>query len=163
MLIFLMFFEDLPGSLGDSGGNARKFCYLNAIAPIRRPRLNGSEENDPVLRLLHCDMVILDAGQEIRKFCDLVVMGRKDSLCMKMRLDIFDDCPGQRQAVKRRRSTADLIQNDQALRRGGIQYDRGLRHLNHESGSAPREIIRGADARENSVNDGKPHQLRWNE
>src|SRR5437773_10016984 len=98
MLIFLMFFEDLPGSLGDSGGNARKSGYLNAIAPIRRPRLNGAEENDPVLRLLHCDMVILDAGQEICKSCALVVMCRKDSLCMRMRLDIFHDCRRQRQA-----------------------------------------------------------------
>src|SRR2546426_11830189 len=114
MLIFLMFFEDLPSSLSDSGRNAGKFRYFNAIAAVRRPRFNGPEENDPVLRLLDGDMVVLDAGEQICKFCNFVIMRREDGLCMNLRLNVFDYCPGQGQAVKRRRPTADLIQNDEA-------------------------------------------------
>ena len=86
-------------------------------------------------------------------------MRRKDRFRAQMRLNVFDDRPRQGEAIKRRGSTPDLIQDDQALGRSRIQDDCCLRHFHHESRAAPREIIRGADACEDSIDDRKPHQL----
>src|ERR1051325_8320196 len=102
-------------------------------------------------------MEILNAGHEIRKFRQLVVMRRKYCLCMKMQLYVLNHRPCQRQTVKGGGSTANFIENDQALRGSRIQDDCCLRHLHHEGRPAPSEIVRSANPGENSVEDGKTH------
>src|SRR6266566_3763148 len=102
-------------------------------------------------------MEILNAGHEIRKFGQLMVMRRKYRLCMKMQLNVLNHRPCQRQPVKGGCSTANFIENDEAFGGSRIQDDCCLRHLNHEGRPAPSQIVRSANPGENSVEDGKTH------
>ena len=68
MFVFLMFFEDFPGLLRHSSGNSGKFRHVNAVAAVGGSWCDGSQKDNPVLRLLHRDVVVLDAGQQVRKF-----------------------------------------------------------------------------------------------
>ena len=68
-------------------------------------------------------------------------------------MDVLDHGPGEREAVISGGPAADFVQHDQAARRGGVQDHRGLGHLHHERGTAAREIIRRADAREHAIDD----------
>src|SRR5689334_4872178 len=102
-------------------------------------------------------MEILNAGHEIRKFRQLVVMRRKYRLCMKMQLYVLNHRPCQRQPVKGGGSAADFVENDEAFGGSRIQDDCGLRHLNHEGRPASGEIVRGANSGKNSVEDRKAH------
>ena len=59
--------------------------------------------------------------------------------------------PGQAQAVEGARAAANFIQDNQAARGGVVQDVRRLAHLHHEGGLPARQIVAGADARENAV------------
>ena len=60
-------------------------------------------------------------------------------------------------------AAADFIEHDQAARRGGVQNDGGLGHLHHERGTAAREIVGRADAREDAIDDGQHGRVGGNE
>ena len=85
----------------------------------------------------------------------LVVVGRKQGLCAGKApgREIFDHRPGNRKSVKGRSAAADFIENNQASLRRIAENVGDLRHLHHEGRLPGREVIRGADARENAVGD----------
>ena len=59
--------------------------------------------------------------------------------------------PRQAQAVERAGAAADFIQDDRLRARGVVQDIGGLAHLDHERGLAARQIVAGADAGEDAV------------
>ena len=61
--------------------------------------------------------------------------------------------PRQAQAVERRRAAADLVEDDEAAGRRRVQNRRGLLHLDHERRLAARDVVGGADAREDAIDD----------
>src|SRR5207302_5367342 len=63
----------------------------------------------------------------------------------------FDDAPREAEAVEGARAAADLVEDDEAARRGVVQYVRRLAHLDHEGGLAARQVVARADAREDAV------------
>ena len=70
-----------------------------------------------------------------------------------LRVDVLDHGPGQGQAVVGRRAAADLVEDDEAARRGGVEDHGGLGHLHHEGGAAARQVVGGADAGEDAIDD----------
>ena len=70
---------------------------------------------------------------------------------------MLGDRPRDAQAVEGRRAAADLVEHDQAARRGGVQDVRRLLHLDHERRLAARDVVGRADAREDAIDE---RQLR---
>ena len=108
-------------------------------------------------------MIIPHAGKQAAELGELVVVRREKGLGARPRLQLFHDGPGKSQPVKSRRPAADLVEQDQAARRAGVEDGGGLGHFDHERGAAARQIIGGADAREDAVKDAKFGPLGGNE
>ena len=68
---------------------------------------------------------------------------------------MLDDGPGDGEAVEGCRAAADFVEQDQARRRGVIQDGGDFAHFDEKCRAAAREIVGGADAREDAVGDGK--------
>ena len=81
------------------------------------------------------DLIVLRAGQSLGEFRQFMIMRRKQSFRGVLRriVEIFCDCPGDRQSVKRRRAASDLIEQHQRTRRSVVQDRRRLGHFHHES------------------------------
>ena len=78
-------------------------------------------------------------------------------------MQIFDRSPRNRQPVVGRSAAANFIQQDQRPRRRRVQDRRRLRHLDHESRAAARQIVARADAGEHAVDHAQPRRARRNE
>ena len=68
-------------------------------------------------------------------------------------VEVLDERPRDREAVEGGRAAAHLVQDDQAPRRRAAQDRRRLEHLHHERRLPAGEVIGGADAREDAVED----------
>src|SRR6266571_3128250 len=68
---------------------------------------------------------------------------------------MLDDGPGDGKAVERGRAAADFVEKDQARGSGVIEDGRDFAHLDEKRGAPTREIVAGADAREDAVGDGQ--------
>ncbi len=66
---------------------------------------------------------------------------------------VFGDGLGDGHAVEGARATADLVEHDQAPRRGRTQDGRRFDHLDHEGAAAGGYVVVGADAREDAIDD----------
>ena len=78
-------------------------------------------------------------------------------------VQIFGYRPGDRQPVKRRCAAADLIQQDQASRRGIVKNRRGLGHFDHKCRASRGKIVRRPDTRPYTVQYRKPGGSRGHE
>ena len=99
------------------------------------------------------------AVELLRQLRQLVIVRSKQSLRARSLVDVLDHRPRQRQPIVRRGAAADLVQHDEAARRRRIENHGRFRHLHHESGAAARQVIRGADAREDAVDDRQAGRL----
>ena len=91
-----------------------------------------------------------------RELGELEVVRGKQREGLRLVVQISRDAAGQRQAVKGRCAAADLVHQHQRVRRGGVQYLRGLGHLQHEGGLRVGHVIGGTDARVNGVDRPEP-------
>ena len=133
---------------GRKPGQAR---HLDAVAFVGAAFLDAPQEDDFVGRFLHRDVDVFHAGQQVGQLGELVIMGGEERARAGVRLQVLDHGPGDGEAVEGGRAAADFVEQDQASRRGQIQ-DRGdLAHLHQECGAAARQIVGGADAREDAV------------
>ena len=69
----------------------------------------------------------------------------------KLLRDVAGAGEGERQAIVGARAAADLVHQHEAPVGRRVQDHRRLRHFDHESGAAARQVVRGADSRENPV------------
>src|SRR5262249_61897186 len=103
--------------------NDSLLANLNTLARGRSPRLPRPEEPNPVLGFFHCDMTVLDPGQQICQFREFVIMRCKNCLATDPGLNVLDNGPRDRQPVECGGAAADLIENDQASGCCRIQND----------------------------------------
>ena len=68
-----------------------------------------------------------------------------------MVVQVLGDGPGQRDAVVGAGAAADLVEDDQAARRGVVEDVGRLGHLHHERALPPAQFVAGADAREDAI------------
>ena len=85
-------------------------------------------------------------------------MGGKEGLRPQFFLvgAVFQHGAGDAHAVISRRTSADLVQNEQGAVRRVFQNLRHLAHLHHKGGLSPRQIVRRSDAGENPVYHAQP-------
>ena len=100
-------------------------------------------------------MEVHDAGRRVRQVGELVIMGGEQRLRPDFGVggQIFGDRPRDAQTVERRRSSADLVEDDETARRGGVEDVRRLLHLHHERRVAPGDIVRRADASVDTIDE----------
>ena len=96
---------------------------------------------------------VADAVELFGQFGELVVVGGEEGLGAGAGVDVLDDGPGQRQPVVGGGAAADFVEHDEAARRGGVQDNGRLGHLDHEGGAAAGQIVGGADAGEDAVDE----------
>ena len=70
-------------------------------------------------------------------------------------VEVFDSGPGYGQAVIGGCAASDFVEQDQRARRRGVQNRRGFGHLDHEGRAASGQVVAGANAREDAVDDSE--------
>ncbi len=84
----------------------------------------------------------------------LVIVRREQGTAAVCVVQVLDRRPGDGQAVERRGAAADLVEDDnRSVEVALIQDVRRLDHLDHERRAAARDVVGGADAREQPVDD----------
>src|ERR1700731_5058467 len=78
-------------------------------------------------------------------------------------LQMLDHGPGDGEAVEGSGAAANFVEQDEAGRRGVIEDGGDFAHFDEEGRAATREIVAGADAREDAVDDGQLGLARGNE
>src|SRR5258708_35823399 len=78
-------------------------------------------------------------------------------------LQMLDDGPGDGEAVEGGGAAADFVEQDEAGGCGVIQDGGDFGHFYEEGGAAAGEIVAGANAREDAIDDGKLGLARGNE
>jgi hypothetical protein len=93
---------------------------LDAERMIGSPWNHFPKEDDLALVLLYLDPRIPNAVVARGELVELVVMRREERSCRDIGplMQIFDQRPGDRQAVERARPPAHFVEEDERLRRG---------------------------------------------
>ncbi len=134
------------------GGHAGQFGHLDAVAAAGGAGLQFVQKHDVGARLggghMHVDGVARLGGQ----FGQLEVMRGKQRECAGFVVQVRGNAAGQGQAVKRAGAAADFVHQHQAVGRGGVQYLRGLHHLQHEGRLRVGQVVGGANAGVDGVN-----------
>src|SRR5207249_7458552 len=78
-------------------------------------------------------------------------------------LQMFDDGPSDRKTIECGGAAADFVEEDEARWRGVVEDAGDFGHFDEERGTAAREIVASADAREDAIGDGKFGLARGNE
>ena len=91
----------------------------------------------------------------LAKSVEFVVVGGEEGAAADVVVEVFDDGPGERDAVVGAGAAADFVEDHQAARRGGVEDVRGLDHFDHERALAAAEFIAGADAGEDAIDEAE--------
>ncbi len=132
---------------------------MDAIGTIGGARRHFVQEHDLVLPLLHAHRVGRQRGQPLLERTQLVIVGGEQGAAPVDVVQMFERRPGDRQAIEGRRAATDLVEDDEAPRRRLVQDGRGLDHLDHEGRAAARQIVGGADAAEQAIDDADGRRL----
>ena len=68
-------------------------------------------------------------------------------------MQVLGDSPGDGKAVEGRRAASDFVEDDEGVGGGVVDDEGGLVHFDHEGGLALREVVGGADAAEDFVDE----------
>ena len=109
------------------------------------------------------DTVVVDAVQPSLELGELVIMGGEEGLRPNDLRDVLDHGPGDAEAVEGRGTAADLVEDQQRLRRRIPEDIRHLVHLHHEGRLPGREVVACADPREDTVADRDVRTARRHE
>ena len=144
--------QDLPRTYHDGCGQSGQPGHLDAERAIRGAGLDLAEEDDRVLPLTGRYVEVTDAivvGGQIRQ---LVIVGREERP-RRLAGEVLGDGPGDGQAIEGRRAASDLVEQDQRAARRVSQDVSRLLHLDHERRLSAQDLIGGADAGEDAVDD----------
>src|SRR5580704_7053967 len=129
MLALFVLLEDFAGALDDAARKAGEAGNLDAVAFVGASGLDTAQENNLVGRLLNGDVNVLHAGKEISKLSELVIVRGEERACACVLLQMLDDGPGDREAVKRRRTAADFIEKHETRWSGVVQDGGDFAHF----------------------------------
>ena len=126
---------------------------MDAVGTIGGTRRHLMQEHDFVLPFLDPHGVRRQCGQAFLECAQFVEVGGKQRPAFVDVVQMFQRRPGDREAVEGGGAAADLVENHQAVRCRLVEDGRGLDHLDHEGRSPARQIVGGADAAEQPVDD----------
>src|SRR6185437_14877310 len=89
--------------------------HFDSITSIRATRFHFTQENYLVSSLFHRHVQIAHAFERFFQLRQLVIMGREKSLRTNALMNLLDDSPRERKAVVSRCSSANFIQNNEAV------------------------------------------------
>ena len=98
-----------------------------------------------------------------RQLGEFVVVRREQRPAADAVVQVLRDAPGQRHAVVGAGAPADLVEDDEAQRRGVVEDVRRLGHLHHERALRPAQVVARADAREDAIRQADRRLLRRDE
>src|SRR5688572_29155621 len=124
---------------------------LNAVALVGSTVHNLAKKNDLIVPLAHGHIEILQARQTPGEFSQFVIVRGEKRARADLIVEILHNAPSERQSIKRAGAAPDLIEDDEAARTGVVEDIRSLAHFHHEGGLAAREIVAGANARKNAI------------
>ncbi len=162
---FSGFFEGLEHLFGladDGIGEAGEFGDVDAVAFVGAARDDVAEEDDAGRLFLDGDVDVLGGLKLLVEAGELPVVGGEESFCFFVgrREEVVGDGPGDRDAVVGACAAADLVEDDEGAGRGVVEDVRRLAHLDHECRLAAGEVVAGADAGEELVDDADPRCRR---
>ena len=117
-----------------------------------------AHEDDLVVPLFDGDGVVFEAVEGFRELCEFVVVGGEEgagSVGIDIGVEVLDHGPGDGEAVVGAGAAADLVEDDEAAGGGVVEDVGGLVHLDHEGGVAACELVAGADAGEDAVDEAE--------
>ncbi len=158
-LVLLQAGQNLAGAFDDVRRQPGEARHLDAVAAIGSPRQDLPQEHDVVVVLARRDVKVDHTRDRIGQVGELVIVRGEQRLGARARVrrQVFGDGPRDAETVERGRAAADFVEHDEASRRGEVQDRRRLLHLDHERRVPARDVVRGADAREDAIDE---RQLR---
>ncbi len=88
---------------------------------------------------------------------ELVVVGGEEGARADAVVQVFDGCPGEREAVVGGGAAAHFVEQDERARGRGVEDGGGLGHFDHKGGAAAADVVAGADAGEDAVDQAEAH------
>ena len=151
--LVLQLLQNMPGTGQHLLGQARQLGDLDTVAAVGTAGDDLPQEDDILAPCADGDVIVADAGQLALQRRQLVIVGGEQGLGPQLfRVGaVLQHRPGNGHAVKGRGAPADLVQNQQTVRSGGLQNIADLRHLHHEGGLSGGQVVAGADAGENAI------------
>ncbi len=141
---------------------SRHLRNLNAVRVIGETRCYLVKKDHLVPVLAHFHFVILDAGKQIRKLVQLVIMRCKQRPCAHAFVQVLRERPGDADAVERAGAAPNLIQQNQTPFRRSVDNVRRLVHLDEKRTFARRNVVACANACINLVHQPNNGFLRRN-
>ena len=89
-----------------------------------------------------------------------MVVGGEERARADAAVDVLERGPGEREAVEGGGAAAHLVEQDEGAAGGGVEDGGGLGHLDHEGGAAARDVVAGADAGVDAVDEAEAHAGR---
>ena len=125
--------------------------HMDSVTFVGGARHDLMHEDDLVLPLADRNVQVLDARERLFEIGQLVVVRGKQRAATDVVVQVFDNTPGDRNAVVGARTAADFVQNHQAAFGGVIKNPRRLGHLDHEGALAARQLVAGSDASKDAI------------
>jgi hypothetical protein len=143
--------EDDLASFDDAFGDTGEAGDLDPVAFVGAAGHDFVEEHDLVMPFADGDVEILESGEAGGEFGEFVIMGGEEGFGADDVMEVFDDGPGEAEAVEGAGAAADFVEYDEAGRGGVMEDIGGFAHFDHERGLAAGEVVAGADAGEDAV------------
>ena len=119
MFALFVLLQDFAGPFDDAAGEAGEARDFDAVAFAGAAGFDVAEENNFVGSFLYRHVDVFDRGEKIGEFGEFVVVGSEESAGAGVFLQMFDDGPGDGEAVEGGGATADLVEKDEAGRCAG--------------------------------------------
>ena len=133
------------------GGKPGELRHLDAVGAVGGAGHDFVQEHHVAVPFLHPHGGVVQPLELRGQRRHLVEMRGEQRAAAIALVQVLDGRPGDGEAVERRRAAADFVEDHQRALAGLIEDRRGLDHLDHEGRMAARQIVGGADAREQPV------------
>ena len=131
--------------------HAGQLRHLQTVALRGGTGLHGVQEDDAVLVFDGGQMHVGGARMAIRQLRQLKVVRGKQGEAAAAVDQMARDGPRQGQAVEGRGAAAHFIHQHQRVFGGAVQNGGRFRHFHHEGRASARQVVGGANAREDAV------------
>lgn len=156
--------EFLVGLGDDGGGESGHAGDMDAVAALRGAGFDAVEELDGVVGFADADADVLEGGGVSQlEDIEFVVVGGEEAAAAGGVEQVGDDGPGDGDAVGGAGAASDFIQEDEAVWGGVVEDVCGFGHFDHEGGLAFGEVVDGADAGEDGVDQADFGLGGWDE
>src|ERR1700730_14621164 len=134
VLALLVFFQDFAGAFDYGFGEAGEAGYFDAIAFVGAAGFDAAEEDDFVGSFFDADVDVFDGWQEFGEFGEFVIVGGEKGARAGVLLEMFDDGPGDGEAVEGGGAAANFVEEHEARGRGVMEDGGDFAHFDEESG-----------------------------